>query len=151
MPHDVLPTVPEPPRARPPARPAGPVVTSLAPPSAPMSAPNGITPETGLENTVGAGPIGPPQIGAGDDIGSTIIGAAEPPPPPPIVQPVRLHKGIRPPQKIAGPLPVYPAPARLARLQGSVIIEATIDAQGNVEAARVLRPLRFLDEAALDA
>ena len=67
------------------------------------------------------------------------------------MKPIHLHSGIRAPQKIDGAPPIYPAPARAARLQGTVIVEATIDVHGNVEAARILRPLPFLDSAALDA
>jgi protein TonB len=48
-------------------------------------------------------------------------------------------------------LPVYPAAARAARLEGTVIIEAIIAADGTVRDARVLRSIPLLDRAALDA
>ena len=47
--------------------------------------------------------------------------------------------------------PVYPPVAQEARVQGVVIIEATIDPSGRVAKARVLRGQPLLDEAALDA
>ena len=47
--------------------------------------------------------------------------------------------------------PIYPADAQLARVQGVVIIEATIDPLGNVVNARVLRGQPMLDQAAVDA
>ena len=47
--------------------------------------------------------------------------------------------------------PVYPPIAQAARVQGMVIIEATIGADGQVENARVLRSVPLLDQAALDA
>jgi protein TonB len=47
--------------------------------------------------------------------------------------------------------PIYPPPAQAARIQGPVIIEATIGTDGRVQSARVLRALPFLDEAALTA
>src|SRR5438046_73106 len=47
--------------------------------------------------------------------------------------------------------PLYPQIARDARAQGIVIIEATIDARGNVIAARVTKSVSLLDQAALDA
>jgi protein TonB len=48
-------------------------------------------------------------------------------------------------------MPVYPALARTAGAQGIVIIEATIDAHGDVVATRVLRSVSMLDDAAVAA
>ena len=47
--------------------------------------------------------------------------------------------------------PVYPAIAQSARVQGVVIIEATIGPDGTVQEAKVLRSIPLLDAAALDA
>jgi len=47
--------------------------------------------------------------------------------------------------------PVYPAIAQSARVQGIVIIEATIGPNGTVTEAKVLRSIPLLDQAALDA
>ena len=47
--------------------------------------------------------------------------------------------------------PVYPLIAQSARVQGVVIIEATIDPDGKVADTRVLRSIPLLDQAALDA
>jgi protein TonB len=47
--------------------------------------------------------------------------------------------------------PVYPPIAQSARVQGIVIIEATIGPNGKVEDAKVLRSIPLLDAAALDA
>ena len=47
--------------------------------------------------------------------------------------------------------PVYPPIAQSARVQGIVIIEATIGPNGTVTDARVLRSISLLDQAALDA
>ncbi|HEX7707466.1 MAG TPA: TonB family protein [Thermoanaerobaculia bacterium] len=48
--------------------------------------------------------------------------------------------------------PVYPEEARAAGVSGMVVLEAVIDEYGNVESARVLKPLPFgLDQSALEA
>jgi protein TonB len=47
--------------------------------------------------------------------------------------------------------PQYPSIAQSARVQGVVIIEATIGPNGRVADARVLRSIPLLDAAALDA
>lgn len=84
------------------------------------------------------------------------------PPPPPLLPcrpasevvsqpPVRVGGNIRPPTKTKDARPVYPDDARAARVQGVVILEATIDADGRVAQACVLRSVPFLDAAAVDA
>jgi protein TonB len=47
--------------------------------------------------------------------------------------------------------PVYPQIAQSARVQGVVIIEATIDPGGKVTKTRLLKSIPLLDQAALDA
>jgi protein TonB len=47
--------------------------------------------------------------------------------------------------------PVYPAIALAARVQGMVIVEATISAQGRIEKARVISGPPMLAAAALSA
>ena len=58
---------------------------------------------------------------------------------------------IKAPQKIRDVRPVYPPIAQSARVQGVVIIEATIGLDGRVTDAKVLRSVPLLDQAALDA
>ena len=55
------------------------------------------------------------------------------------------------PEKIVHIDPVYPAIATAARVEGLVILEATIDGEGNVGNLRVLRSIPLLDAAAVDA
>jgi periplasmic protein TonB len=47
--------------------------------------------------------------------------------------------------------PAYPPEAEAARVQGVVILEATIGTDGRVADAKVLRSIPLLDQAALDA
>lgn len=65
--------------------------------------------------------------------------------------PVRVGGNIRPPVKLNHVAPVYPEDAYAAKVQGVVIIEATIDTAGHVSDARVLRSIPLLDQAAVDA
>jgi len=65
--------------------------------------------------------------------------------------PVRVGNGIREPRKLRHVSPVYPDIARQARVQGVVILELTINPQGRVTDARILRGIPLLDQAALDA
>jgi TonB family protein len=64
---------------------------------------------------------------------------------------LRVGGAIRQPRKIKDVPPVYPAIARTARVQGVVIVEASIDATGNVSDVRILRSIPLLDQAAVDA
>ena len=74
-----------------------------------------------------------------------------PPPPPPPPPPVRVGGQIKAPVRVKNVNPVYPSIAQSARVQGVVIIEATIGADGSVQNARVLRSIPLLDQAAMEA
>jgi TonB family protein len=95
-------------------------------------------------------------------IGDTRAGAPPPPtapppaPPPPsgvdrAPAPIRVGRNIAPPVKTKDARPVYPAIARTAKVQGVVILELSVDADGRVSESRVIRSLPLLDQAALDA
>jgi protein TonB len=58
---------------------------------------------------------------------------------------------VTPPKKIRDAVPVYPIEAQQAGVEGRVILEVTIGGDGRVTAARVLRSIPLLDQAALDA
>ena len=64
---------------------------------------------------------------------------------------VRVGGQVRPPIRVKEVAPVYPAIAQSARVQGDVVIEATIDEEGKVADARVVKSVPLLDQAALDA
>ncbi|MCY4058444.1 MAG: TonB family protein, partial [Gammaproteobacteria bacterium] len=66
-------------------------------------------------------------------------------------EPVRVGGDIPPPVKIRDVRPVYPPVAQSARVQGVVILEATINPLGEVVDVRVLRSVPLLDEAAIEA
>lgn len=65
--------------------------------------------------------------------------------------PLRIGGAVGPPKKIVDVPPVYPQVAKDARVQGVVIVEATVTEDGTVSDARVLRSIPLLDDAALAA
>jgi TonB family protein len=73
------------------------------------------------------------------------------PAPPPDDKALRVGGAIKPPVKIRDVRPAYPPDALAAGIKGVVILEARIDADGNVENARVLKSIPELDQAAIDA
>lgn len=65
--------------------------------------------------------------------------------------PLRVGAGIKPPERTKYVVPEYPAAARSAKVQGTVIIETTIGKDGHVVNTKVLKPAPMLDEAAVAA
>jgi TonB family protein len=71
--------------------------------------------------------------------------------PPPATVPVRIGGRIREPRKLQHVSPAYPDIAKQARVQGIVILECVITAEGHVGKVTVLRGIPLLDEAAIEA
>jgi protein TonB len=70
--------------------------------------------------------------------------------PSPRQRPLRISAGVA--ARLIAPIrPMYPVIARSARIQGIVVIEATISKEGMVEHARVVRGHPMLADAALNA
>jgi periplasmic protein TonB len=142
--------LPAPARAR--ASASSPSNTIVDPELAPVVPSTGIAQaeREGATGRSGASFVETPGPGVVEGFG---VPSAPPPPVQPPPQPPPQHVGgsVRPPAKIVHVAPQYPALARASRVQGVVIIEATIDSRGNVESATVLRSIPLLDQAALDA
>ena len=117
---------------------------------APLVAPGTIGAESGV--IFQPGPIDTTRIDSifGGDIGQIAVDAPPPVPPAP-AGPLVVGGNIKPPARTKYVAPQYPDMARNARVQGVVILEAVIGADGKVEQARVLRSQPLLDEAALAA
>lgn len=147
----VTPYVPVVPTAPPQARRVAPAATSQVAPGAPVVAPEAIGAESGVvfepENVATTGIEG--IITGG--VGQIVVDAPPPPPPAAATGPIVVGGNIKPPARTKYVAPVYPEIARNARVQGVVILEAIIGADGKVEQARVLRSKPLLDEAALVA
>jgi protein TonB len=121
---------------------------------APIEAPDGVIAETERQREPG---LAAPGLVLGVESGppSNIEGvgmvATVPPAPPEPARPIRLHLGMKAPVKTTDVAPVYPVIAKSAHVQGVVILEAVLSAQGGVDSVRVLRSIPLLDQAAVDA
>jgi len=119
---------------------------------APIEVPEEVRPEQGLDlGGVEGGVPGGVEGGVPGGVVGGIVGGLPDAPPPPAAKPVRVGGDVREPKKVLDVAPVYPDLALQARLEGIVIIEATIDVRGRVVDAKVLRGVPMLDEAALEA
>jgi protein TonB len=110
-----------------------------------------------------------PEVNAGGVTGGTLGGETggvlggvlggvgngpAPPPPPPAAVKKGIHQvggDVKPPRAISTPQPEYPVVARTAKIEGSVVIEAVIDEEGNVVQARAVSGPGLLIAAALQA
>jgi periplasmic protein TonB len=142
----------------PPPLPAAPIssgvpgrILTTNPAVAPVDAPTKIVAETPVPSSGGE-----PPGAVGNFSGTFQVGRIEnpvAPPPPAVVQtaPVRLGGNIKQPAKTRDVRPAYPPIALASKVEGIVIIEATIGPTGKVQDARVLRSHPLLEEAALAA
>jgi protein TonB len=65
--------------------------------------------------------------------------------------PVPVGGDIRPPERLGYVPPAYPDIARIAHVEGTVVLEATIDEWGVVKNVVVRQSVPLLDKAAIDA
>ena len=147
----VMPALPPPP-APAPATPAA--VNDKAAPAFPPEKP--IT-EDAVPASAPAGPVPPGWIGTPGGTSATNLIGSQPstsltsPPPPKPAEPFRVGGDIKPPARIFYQPPVYPTIAQTARVEGIVVLEATIDESGIVRDLRIVRSIPLLDRAAIDA
>jgi protein TonB len=135
--------------APPPPPPPPPPATSsrpgrIAPPPPPAAPPVVF----GTQSVPPPPPAPPPPVGARE-----VVPDPPAPPPDPTFAEGALRVGgtIKPPTKVRNVAPEYPADAQAAGIQGVVIIEARIEADGTVSKTRILRSIPALDDAAEEA
>jgi protein TonB len=126
--------------------------------AAPVDVPTRIEAETGMDQGVEGGVPGGVEGGVPGGVVGGIIGGlpSDIPPPPPVVPsaprpPVRVGGEVQPPALLHRVQPIYPDIAVRARVEGIVILEAVVDQEGHVEDVRVLRSVKLLEAAALEA
>ena len=144
----VMPASPPPPKSDAPT-----VAPDIKLNAAPLSSSDNPTPREPVFVVSGASP-GVPGVVPGSFSG---IDLGQPPAPVPPAATPTPQVPIRPggvvltPERTAYTAPDYPALAKSARIEGTVILEATIDEHGIVRDVRVLRSIPLLDRAAIDA
>jgi len=148
MPIVVMPASPPPPRSDAPM-----VASDIKLNAAPLSSSDNPAPREPVFVVSGPGP-GVPGVVPGS-IGGIDLGQPPAPVPPaatPTPQvPIRPGGVVLIPERTAYTAPDYPALAKSARIEGTVILEATIDEHGTVRDVRVLRSIPLLDRAAIVA
>jgi len=100
--------------------------------------------------------LGLDKQGNGNVFGAISLPGNTPPPPPVVVRPkpsgpLRVSSGVAEGHILTPILPAYPAIAKNARIQGTVVIEAIISRQGSIEQAHVISGQPILAQAALKA
>jgi protein TonB len=113
-------------------------------------------PQASSVGVVGGVPGGMPGGTPGGVLGSIISSAAAAPPPPPppkAAAPKRIRVGgqVEAAKLIFRPTPEYPPLARMARIQGTVRLEAIISREGTIQDLKVLNGHPLLVKAALEA
>lgn len=108
-----------------------------------------------ISGSGGQGPVGIPGGVPGGLPGVTKFGdmsvpSVAPPPPPVKRRPVRVSR-LQSSKLVRRVEPVYPPLAARARLEGAVVLQATIDEVGEVSEVVVLRGHPLLNQAAVDA
>jgi len=106
----------------------------------------------GIPGGVSGGVLGGILSNASANIPPAIAPPPLPPPPPKAVATglVRVGGSVREPRVIKMVPPVYPVLASRARVSGTVVLEATLTAQGTVSEIRVISGHPLLIQAAID-
>ncbi len=111
-------------------------------------------PEPSNAGVVGGVPGGVPG-GSGGVLGGLLggMGAPPPPPPPKAAVPSRIRVGgqVEAAKAIYRPMPQFPPLARMARIQGTVRLEAVISKDGTIQDLKVIQGHPLLVQSALAA
>lgn len=155
----LTPLVAPPPPAAPAAMPHAPTVQPVNPVQltglvAPRVIPQHIPPVNSGPSTPPGMDIGISEPGSGQVPGGILLPGSTPPPivgPPKPSAPLRVSAGVAAGHILVPIRPVYPAIAKNAHVQGTVVLEATITKQGVVDQVHVLSGPSLLTQAALTA
>ena len=114
----------------------------------------GVTTQIGSSDSNAAAPVPVgPGSGTGLVSGPTRVDISEPPPPAPQPTPrsAPISGGVLNGKAISLPKPAYPAIARQAHASGTVVVQVTIDENGNVISARAVSGHPLLQAVSVNA
>jgi protein TonB len=100
---------------------------------------------------VTGGVVGGVPGGSANGVIGGIIGSAAPPPKVAAPQKLRVSSGVADGLKIHDVQPTYPQMARIAHIQGDVVLQATISKSGTIENLHAMQGHPILIQAAMDA
>jgi periplasmic protein TonB len=119
---------------------------------APTVIPKKVVIEKDAAPDVGAGVAGGVGVIGGTGPLGGIIGGAPPPPPKPVITgPVRVGGNVMAAKAINRPSPEYPAIAKAAHVQGTIVLHAIISKDGTVQDLQYVSGPPLLMKAAMDA
>jgi periplasmic protein TonB len=107
--------------------------------------------ETPAASGVTGGVVGGVPGGSAGGVIGGIIGSAAPPPKVATPQKLRISTGVADGLKIHDVTPQYPQMARIAHIQGDVLLQATISKAGVIENLHAMQGHPILIQAAMDA
>jgi periplasmic protein TonB len=152
----VEPAAPPPPPPPPPK--AAAVVTKANPATAaptvftaPVAVPDRVEADAGSDLGVSGGVPEGVDGGVPGGVAGGIVGGLPDVPAPPSPTVVRIGGDVREPRKLKQVNPEYPPVARAAHIEGIVVLECLIDADGHVKNVQVLRAPPVLADAAVEA
>jgi len=113
----------------------------------------GVVTQIGSSDSNAAAPMAAgPGSGSGIVAAPTKVDISEPPPPPAATPPrAPISGGVLNGRAISLPKPAYPAIARQAHASGTVVVQVTIDENGNVISARAVSGHPLLQAVAVGA
>jgi periplasmic protein TonB len=117
----------------------------------PVEIPAEVKPEEGTRLGGEGGVPGGVEGGVPGGVIGGVVGSLGDLPAPAVRRVVRVGGEVKEPSKLRNVNPVYPDVAVAGRIEGTVVLEATIAPNGKVAEVRVVRSLPLLEKAAVDA
>ena len=117
----------------------------------PVVVPAELKPEEAMDLGIEGGTPGGVEGGVPGGVVGGVVGGLGESAAPTVPRVVRVGGEVKEPTKLRNVNPTYPDVAVSGRIEGTVVLEATIAPNGKVAEVRVVRSLPLLEKAAIDA